>query len=46
MSSQPLKIERATPHRTALRERVAPTPMIAEVMTCVVEIGAPVAVAA
>ena len=30
----------ATPHRTAETRFVAPTPMIAEVMTCVVEIGA------
>ena len=30
----------ATPQRTAERRLVAPTPMIAEVMVCVVEIGA------
>ncbi len=30
----------ATPHRTADRRLVAPAPMIAEVMTCVVETGA------
>ena len=31
---------RATPQRTARQRRVAPTPMIAEVMVWVVEIGA------
>ena len=31
---------RATPQRTAERRRVAPAPMIAEVMMCVVETGA------
>ena len=30
----------ATPQRTAETRRVAPAPMIAEVITCVVEIGA------
>src|SRR5947209_10959570 len=31
----------ATPHRTADSRLVAPTPMIAEVIVCVVEIGQP-----
>ena len=33
-------IERAIPQRTAEARRVAPEPMIAEVMMCVVETGA------
>src|SRR3989442_15970136 len=35
------KILRATPQRTADNRRVAPTPMMAEAMTCVVLTGIP-----
>ena len=38
--NQPRTMFLATPQRTAFTRLVAPTPMIAEVMTCVVEIGA------
>lgn len=38
--NQPRTMFLATPHRTAFTRFVAPTPMIAEVMTWVVEIGA------
>ena len=38
--TQAMRIERATPQRTAERRLVAPTPMTAEVMVWVVEIGA------
>jgi hypothetical protein len=37
--NQPPTMFLATPQRTALTRRVAPTPMIAEVITCVVETG-------
>ena len=35
----------ATPHFTADKRRVAPTPMMAPVIVCVVETGMPVSVA-
>src|SRR6478609_1823240 len=35
----------ATPHRTADRRRVAPTPTIAPVIVCVVETGTPIELA-
>ena len=38
--TQAVTIERATPQRTAEKRLVAPAPMIAEVITWVVEIGA------
>lgn len=38
--NHPITMFLATPHRTALTRFVAPTPMIAEVMTWVVETGA------
>ena len=38
--NQPSTMFFATPQRTALTRLVAPTPMIAEVITWVVEIGA------
>ncbi len=38
--NQPITMFLATPQRTARVPFVEPTPMIAEVMTCVVEIGA------
>ena len=38
--TQATTIERATPQRTAEKRLVAPTPMTAEVMVWVVEIGA------
>src|SRR5690606_36884122 len=38
--NQPMTMFLATPQRTALTRLVAPTPMIAEVITWVVEIGA------
>ena len=40
VSTQAVTIERAMPQRTAEKRRVAPEPMIAEVMMWVVEIGA------
>ena len=40
METQATRIERATPQRTAEKRLVAPAPMIAEVMMCVVETGA------
>src|SRR5262245_58732925 len=39
--TQAVRMLPATPHRTAESFFVAPTPMIAEVIVCVVEIGAP-----
>ena len=41
VNTQAQMIRPATPHLTALRRRVAPTPMIAPVMVCVVETGMP-----
>ena len=41
VSTQATRMLPATPHRTADRRFVAPTPMIAEVIVCVVEIGSP-----
>ena len=40
MKTQATRIERATPQRTAESRLVAPAPMIAEVIMCVVETGA------
>ena len=40
VSTQAATMLRATPQRTAERRLVAPTPMTAEVIVCVVEIGA------
>ena len=40
VSTQAMTIDRATPQRTAERRLVAPTPITAEVMVWVVEIGA------
>ena len=40
VSTQAIRIERATPQRTADIRLVAPTPTTAEVMVWVVEIGA------
>ncbi len=40
VSTQAVTIDRATPQRTAENRLVAPAPITAEVMVCVVEIGA------
>ena len=40
VNTHAITMERATPHRTADRRRVAPEPMMAEVMVCVVDTGA------
>src|SRR2546430_17356715 len=41
VSTHATRMFRATPQRTADSRFVAPTPMIAEVIVCVVEIGQP-----
>ena len=45
MSTQAHTMRPATPHLTAESRRVAPTPMMAPVIVCVVETGMPASVA-